>query len=100
MVSGTDLFSGHLNPWSLTLQWCSEPLVFPITNSLEKLCVAMVRDPGSSNCLSFLCVGCWNVISLAEMDGGIKTTIVQPKGSSLQIDRKNKFLVQELNAFI
>ena len=38
VVYCTNLLSGHLNSWSLTLQWCSEPLVFSITNLLEKLC--------------------------------------------------------------
>ena len=60
--------------------------------------MAMVRCPGSSNCLSFLRVGCWNVRSLAEMDGGIKTTIVQPK-AQYKLIKKNTFLVQELKRF-
>ena len=50
--------------------------MFFIPNSLEKLCVTMVKYPGSSNCLGFLRVGCWNVRSLVEMDGGIKTATV------------------------
>ena len=99
MVYHTDLFSGHLNPWRLTVQWYSEPLVFSIINSLEKLCVIMVKHPSSSNCLTFSHVGCWNVGSLVEMDGGIKSAIVQPKGHPVQIDRKIKFLVQELKRF-
>ena len=75
MVYHTDLFSSHLNPWSLTLKWCGEPLVFSITNMLEKLCVTVVKHPGSFNCLSFLHVGCWNVKRLVEMNGSIKTAI-------------------------
>ena len=62
--------------------------MFSITNLLEKLCVTMVKHPSSSNCLSFLCMGCWNVRSLVEMDGGIKTAIVRPKGRPVQIDKK------------
>ena len=53
-----------------------QALSVSIINSLEKLCVTMAKHPGSSNCLSFLCVGCWNVQSLVEMDGGIKTATV------------------------
>ena len=54
---------------------------------------------GSSNCLSFLCVGYWNVQSLVEMNGGIKTTTVRPKGRPVQIDKKINFLVKELRHF-
>ena len=46
VVYRTNLLSGHLNFWSLTLQYCSEPLVFSITNLLEKLylsCTVCVR---------------------------------------------------------
>ena len=73
--------------------------MFFIPNSLEKLCVTMVKYPGSSNCLGFLCVGCWNVRSLVEMDGGIKTATVRPMGRPVHVDGKIKFLVQELDRF-
>ena len=53
VVYHSDLLSGNFNPWSLTLQWCSEPSVFSITNLLEKLFVTVVKHPGSFNCLSF-----------------------------------------------
>ena len=59
----------------------------------------MVKYPGSSNCLGFLRVGCWNVRSLVEMDGGIKTATVRPKGHPVHVDRKIKFPVQELDRF-
>ena len=55
---------------------------------LEKLYVTMVKHPDSFNCLSFLCVGCWNGRSLVEMDGGIKTANARPKGRPVQVDKK------------
>ena len=70
-----------------------------ITNLLQKLCVTLLKHPGSSNCLNFLHVGCWNVRSLVEMDGGIKTATVRPKGHPVRIDKKINFLVQELRRF-
>ena len=99
MVYHTDLFSSHLNPWSLTLKWCSEPLVFSITNLLEKLCVTVVKHPGSFNCLSFLHVGCWNVKRLVKMNGSIKTAIARPKCHPIQVDKKLGSLVKELKHF-
>ena len=54
---------------------------------------------GSSNCLSFLRVGYWNVQSLVEMDGGIKIATVHPKVRPVQIDKKINFLVKELRHF-
>ena len=40
-----------------------------------------------------MCVGCWNVRSLVEMDGGIKTATVRPKGRPVSVDKKINFLV-------
>ena len=44
MVFHTDSFIGHLGPWSLILQWCGEPLVLSITNSLDILQTASSQD--------------------------------------------------------
>ena len=44
-------------------------------------------------------MGCWNVRTLVEMDGGIKAVTVCPKGCALFVDKKIKFLVQELKCF-
>ena len=65
----------------------------------QKLCVTMVKHPGGSNCLKFLRVGCWNVKSLVEMDGGIKIATLRPKCRPVSVDKKVKFLVQELRCF-
>ena len=54
---------------------------------VQKPCVTMINHPGSSNCLNLLHVGCWNVRSLVEMDGGLKTATVQPKGHPVRIDK-------------
>ena len=45
---------------------------------------------------SFLRVGCWNVCSLVEADGGVKTATVRTGKQPVAVDRKIKFLVDEL----
>ena len=83
----------------VALQWCSEPLVFSILNSLQKLCVTMAKHPGSFNYPRSLCVGCWNIRNLVEMDGGIKTATVRLEGHLVFVDKKINFLVQEVKRF-
>ena len=51
----------------------------------------MVKLPGSFNYLSFLRVGYWNVLSLVEINSGIKTATVHSKGRPVQIDKKINF---------
>jgi len=41
-------------------------------------------------------VGCWNVCSLVEADGGVKTVSVR---TGKHLDRKIKFLVKDLKHF-
>ena len=43
-------------------------------------------------------MGCWNVRSLVEMDGGVKIATVRPKGRPVSVVKIN-FLVQELKRF-
>ena len=66
--------------------------MFSITTLLKKLCDTMAKHPDSFNCLRSLCVGCWNVRSLVEMDGGIKTATVQPKNHPVSVNKKINFL--------
>ena len=47
----------------------------------------------------FLRVGCWNVRSLVEADGGVKTATVRTGKHPVAVDRKIKFLVNELKCF-
>lgn len=48
--------------------------------------------PSDFHCLkSFLSVSCWNVRSLVEVDGGVKTAIVQPGKHPVAVDRKLSF---------
>ena len=58
-----------------------------ITNLLQKLCVTMVKHPGSFKCLSFLHVGCWNVRSLVEIDVDVKTATVCSKDRQCELIR-------------
>ena len=44
-------------------------------------------------------MGCWNVRSLVEIDVSIKAATVRPKGRAVSVDKKIKFLVQELKRF-
>jgi len=59
--------------------------------------------PSGFHCLKlkvfFLCVGCWNVRSAVEADGGVKTATVQTGKHLVAVDRKIKFLVKELKCF-
>ena len=48
---------------------------------------------------SILRVGCWNVRSLVEADGGVKTATVHTGPSSLAVGKKVRFLVCELMHF-
>ena len=41
----------------------------------------------------------WNVRSLVEADGGVKTATVQTGKHPVAVDRKIKFLVKELKHF-
>ena len=59
----------------------------------------MGKHPGSFNCHKSLHVGCWNVRSLVEMDGGVRTATVRPKGCPVSVDKKINFLVRELKRF-
>ena len=61
--------------------------------------MSLGKHPGSFYCLRSLHVGCWNVRSLVEIDGGIKTATVRPKGHPVSVDKKINFLVQELKHF-
>ena len=56
--------------------------MFSNATSLQKLCVTMAKHHGSFNCLRSLRVGYWNVRSLVEIDGGVKTVTIRPKGQS------------------
>ena len=50
--------------------------------------------PSGFHCLkSYLCVGCWNVHSLVEAGGGLKTATVRTGKHPVAVDRKIKFLV-------
>ena len=40
---------------------------------------------------SILRVGCWNVRSLVEADGGVKTATVRAGPSSVAVDKKIRF---------
>ena len=48
---------------------------------------------------SILHVGCWNVRSPVEADGGVKTATVRAGPSSVAVDKNIHFLVRELMRF-
>ena len=44
-------------------------------------------------------MGCWNVHSLVEVDGGVKTATVRTGKQPVVVDKKINFLVNELKRF-
>ena len=58
-----------------------------------------VHPGGFHRLKSLLRVGCWNVRSLVEADGGVKTATVRTGPSSVAVDKKIHFLVRELMRF-
>ena len=58
-----------------------------------------VHPGGFHHLKSILRVGCWNVRSLVEADGGVKTATVRAGPGSVVVDKKVRFLVRELMCF-
>ena len=58
-----------------------------------------VHPGGFHHLKSILRVGCWNVCSLVEADGGVKTATVRAGPSFVAVDKKVRFLVRELMHF-
>ena len=92
---------GFCSDFVSSLQWCCEPSVLDLKFSVE---VENSRQPGLHpsgfhHLKSFLRVGCWNVHSLVEADGGFKTATVRTGKHPVAVDRKIKFLVNEVKTF-
>ena len=56
-----------------------------------------VHPGGFHHLKSLLRIGCWNVRSLMEVDGNVRTANV--RSASLAVDKKICFLVHELKHF-